>query len=171
MKRVTVMACLLAGLGGCAAVRPAGFAVPSVSQVPPPFNEEQTAMALRKGPNTIVGHASFVTPAGSTATCNEASLVPATPYSRWRMQALYGGSGFVDVATAPHVPVDRRYAQYAIKSVCTRSGQFHFTQIANGDYFITASVHWGHGPARHVVSLRTEVNVSGGETRHVTLGN
>jgi hypothetical protein len=129
-------------------------------------------MALRKGSNTIVGRSAFVTPNGQTVTCagQEASLIPATPYSRWRMQALYGSSSYVDVATAPRVPAAASYARYTIRQPCDHSGHFRFTQVADGDYFVTTAIRWSSGPVRRTVSLRGEITVSGGGTHSITLG-
>ena len=97
----------------CAAPPPAP--PPAAAQpLAPAFDAPQAAEALRGGHNTIHGDAFLFLAQGARQTCagEVASLIPATNYAEWRMQAIYGDRPALPISDAtPHDPTLERYVR------------------------------------------------------------
>ena len=142
------------------------------------FDPQAVAWSKRPGTNTIAGTAELFA-RGQTKTCArlEVRLVPDARYTRERVAMLYGTAteGFVDAAKArsvqerPGAAVDPAYARSHKVATCDAKGQFAFTQIADGTYYVLAPVVWHKAGTQTTDGgfLMQRVNVKGGETKRL----
>lgn len=131
------------------------------------------APGLQRGPNTITGHAQlFYSASGYVRDCDgeDVYLVPVTPDSSTRMTSAFGSpaGGYVsgrrleDLLSA----TDRAL----VRSVeCTDGGQFRFTAIPDGQYFVLGRILWLIGHGQNMANLMSMVSVTNGETIDVEL--
>lgn len=143
-----------------------------------PFNAEAGAWASMPGHNTIKGDALLRTRGGDVKTCAglDVELIPATPYTTEYVTRRYGGpsGGYADrysVLRGVYVLAPGFFAQ-TVKKVCTAQGGFAFEGLADGDYFVTATVTWEVPGADYSLQggeITKRVSVSGGEVKAVTL--
>jgi hypothetical protein len=167
MKR-SVALCFL--VSACAAPTPHTVAIP--------FNPSEVAWFSAPGNNTIHGSAVMRTVGGEVRTCAglDANLVPNSSYARARFQEMYqsldrgllrADSGFKFADTDPN------YAHASRTVTCDPQGYFTFTNLPDGDYFVTAKIVWGV-PMRYFTSwqggyLMQRISVQGGETKDIVL--
>lgn len=145
-----------------------------------PFSADEVAWAAVGGQNTIVGHAVLRTVGGDAKTCAglPAQLVPFSRYGEERIKIRYGSTekGYFDARTArPMQPPKREYEQIIRATICDANGQFKFTNLADGIYFLNSQVTWGV-PTRYFTRIEgggmmLRVEVKGGETKEVILTN
>jgi hypothetical protein len=153
MARRVAFAAVLAitvGLGGCAEQ---GY------YAPPPV-----AVAAR---NTIIGHAEVDQHRGA-ATCagDEATLLPVTRATTARMERLYGPDrDYTAINAGTHIERDPAIDRLARHARCDGLGNFRFGEVADGTYYVVAGVR---GAERG--SVKREISIHGGVTRHVLLG-
>jgi hypothetical protein len=163
MKRLLGAVAVLAPLAACG---PTYYAEPSAAPANP---YASGAWALRPGRNMIIGSTAVVEADGRTRTCagNAASLIPVTPATRARMDAIYGRDTNVVLASAGHAPPrDPRLERIVVHNMCDPNGDFRFTDVPDGNYYVTAGI-----PGPTMGSVKREVSVRGGQVRHVTLTN
>lgn len=163
MRRILPSGLLILALSSCA--QPGYY--PAHMTPPPGSAYQQGEWALQPGKNTIIGHVAIKRPDGSVATCagDGANLIPAIPAARTRMNAIYGaGRNFILVSEARSLPHDPSLDRLIKQNRCDANGDFRFTEVADGDYFITVGIR---GPER--ASVKREIAVRGGVTRHVDI--
>lgn len=143
--------------------------------IPVPFDEEQAKYIKEQGTASISGQAFLRQNGGGVVTCagSDVRLIPVTDYAEKRMLVLYGA--FNDSSTKMYLPSARyvafppdydsvSYVEYTRKSVCDASGNFTFTNIAKGSYFLTTSVTWNvmnkvqGGPMAQLVHVEDKEN-------------
>jgi len=164
---------LASALAACATrppvVRPVAHRAPKPH--PGTFNARQARHTLRHGTNTIDGQA-IVRYSDGPASCagDVATLVPDTPYTRARLNKLYGGSrAFTEISTAPRLPRDRNYEAYVRHAPCDAEGHFRFDHVADGHYVVVAPLRQAGQPRTQGESIRQSVAVRGGETSSILL--
>jgi hypothetical protein len=156
---------------------PACTSAPRVA-VTYPLTMEEVAWSVKEGNNTITGNVTFTSPDGTVRTCYSygAYIRADTPYARERIQHLYGNleSGYrahgIVPRFEPNTPIYKQTTRWA---PCDANGNFIFTKLPSGKWFLTAPLR------EREVGYRTyegeyvmkHVTTSGGRTQHVTLGN
>ena len=131
------------------------------------------APELQRGSNTITGHAHLIYSAsGYVRDCDgeDAYLVPVTPASSARMTSAFGsaangyasGHRLEDLLSATDRALVRRVE-------CTGGGQFRFTAIPDGQYFVLGRILWLIGHGQNMANLMSVVSVKNGETIDVDL--
>ncbi len=161
-------------LMSCATVMPAPRYLPQPKTV---YNAADGAWAAKPGKNTISGSALMRTMGGDVKTCAGlmVELIPDTPYARELVSIVYkspdGGYFPAGVMTAP-IP-DPAYARSVRRTVCDAQGSFSFDGVADGAYFVTASVIWNIPQQYSALvqggDIMQPVSVSGGEVRKLVL--
>lgn len=173
MKTVFVASALLCGalsLAACATVAPVALTSP--------YDPAEQVVAA--GPNTISGNAVLRTVGGEVRTCAgfPVKLVPVTAYGSERMQAIYGNlnQGYMpSYAGKTFTPENPHWENEAGRTeTCDSQGNFSFTNIKDGAYYVVTAVMWGvpqsaYYTAQQGGALFQRVTVSGGETKRVVL--
>lgn len=144
------------------------------------FEADAVAFVKGKGNNTVKGSAFLKTRGGDVKTCagNDVVLIPVTPYSAERMQAIYGTTshgvkGILEMSDIHFDNDDPRYQEYKINAMCNQHGDFVFTQVPNGEYFLITSVYW-EVPMQYANSfqgggLMRKISVEGGGSQEIIL--
>jgi hypothetical protein len=138
---------------------------------------DPAAHEIRPGANTIDGNAVLRTIGGEVRTCAgfPVKLMPDTPYVRERMAHVFGMSdhGFTK-SRSTFVPPSPHYESQAGRTeTCDSQGNFHFSGLADGTYYVVSRVTWGvplqfyTAPQGGVLMMR--VSVHGGETKRIIL--
>lgn len=110
------------------------------SIAPPPVFDPQAAQFIReRGTSRIEGQAVFVTRDGKAhALAGETiRLVPATPYTIARFEALYRGRTSIPAMWMPSVEAGRIYTSYTRRTKTRSDATFAFDRVAPGTYFVT----------------------------------
>ena len=138
MKMKTIIAALsVIVLAGCVPTR-------QVIKTTSVYNPEDAAYIHEEGNAVIEGQAFLRTMIGEVRTCAGARvyLLAVTEYSKERFRNLYGnineGRSYVNNVDDP----DPRYWKDWLHTVCDAEGDFRFTGIPPGEYFIAAGVWW-----------------------------
>lgn len=108
------------------------------------FDAGEAAFILKRGETTLRGQAFLPRETGTVvySAGQTIRLIPATSYSRARMQRLYGGKKFVPALSVPKVEADPDYVKHTRTAVADPQGRFTFENVAPGEYFITAQAIW-----------------------------
>lgn len=142
------------------------------------FDPAEVAWFSARGTNAIAGTAILRTARGNAKTCAAlpVTLFPASAYARERMRHLYGSEeeGFNPITggrPADFTGDDPRYTATAKTTHCDARGRFWFSELPDGDYYLTTTVTWrerdfGLEQGGH---LMRHVHVSTGETKEVLL--
>ncbi|MDJ0275894.1 hypothetical protein QLH51_03640 [Sphingomonas sp. 2R-10] len=153
---------------------------------------DPAAHEIRDGDNVIQGNALIPLSDGDAVTCRGQSvfLVPVTPYTTERMMVAFDSDrqGFRDVRIKrglhiagfgkstrepfpPFEPRNDHYQQSAGRDTrCDSRGDFQFSGVADGDYFVTTVITWQHyGRIPDGGSLMRRVSLRGGRTTRVVL--
>ncbi len=155
----------------------AGWAAPQKVSLPS-FDSTEAKILLDSGANVISGSALIRKRGGDIVTCagEVVHLIPATSYASERMAAIYRSTekGYWNASWGlPNLQYENESPEYKnlVKStICDAQGFFKFNQVADGSFFVTASITW------HVNSYETEggllmqrVSVSGSELKEIVL--
>lgn len=163
-------------LAGCTVMGP-----PAPSYFPPvsvAFSPSDIAWFKEPGRNAIMGAAVLRTVGGEPRTCAglEVTLIPSSPYAVARFETMYGEreSGYLPADHGKSWEVtDPDYAASGSRARCDAQGNFAFTNIPDGTYYVTAPVVWGIPQQYHTSTeggiLMQKVSVAGGETKRVVL--
>lgn len=144
------------------------------------FDADAVAFVKSKGSNTIKGSAFLKTRGGDVKTCagNQVHLVPVTPYSTERVQAIYGTtySGAKEIVEASRIKFSSDapgYMEHRLETMCNQHGDFVFNQVPDGEYFLTTGIHWEvaaqYGTGLQGGVLMQRVTAEGGETKEIIL--
>lgn len=174
MKRIMVATLILATSACGSMVKPAA---PMVSA----FDASEIAWAKEPGRNTLRASALLRQNGGGVVTCagKNMDLIPASSYSRERMSRIYGSTsrGFWQPLMFdfnPRVPApEPAYLQAHVSRVCDPQGFVTFSNLADGEYFVTTEVTWSTGTNYSYEGglLMQHVQVEGGETKEIVLTN
>jgi hypothetical protein len=142
------------------------------------FDAQAVAWSKKPGGNAIIGSAEL-TMRDQTKTCAglEVRLVPDAPYTRERVEMLYGttSEGYVEADEARRVQqrsdaaVDPAYKRSHKVTTCDGKGRFTFANLADGSYYVLAPVLWRKPGASEPDGgfLMQRVTLAGGETEHL----
>jgi hypothetical protein len=156
------------------AVALSGCATPQIIKSNIPFDKAQAEALLRPGTNTIKGSALIKQNMGTTVTCagNEVSLIPATRHAEDRLTQIYGSpqKGFRQARGYNADNANPDYLKLIKISTCNAQGFFTFSNVADGDFFITTAVVWRTNPYfLDGGSLMQRVQISGGKEVEIVL--
>lgn len=162
---------IAASLAGCASMQPVTIASA--------FNPADVAWSQGPGTGTITGQAFFQTRGGQPRTCagQSVALVPDSPHTRERIRAFYGaGDSGYRPATVPDPKFmpDEQLAilEFVRMASCDAQGNFEFTALPAGRYYVTTSISWvlpGHYFVSEGGRLMRAVDLDEGEAERVIL--
>lgn len=125
--------------------------------------------------NTIAGDAVLRTRGGDVKTCAglPVVLMPAGPQTNAYVQKHFGGpEGYETGGSAPSA--EPELEKLTTSKVCNAQGQFLFDGLADGDYYVIATVTW-EVPTEYSFGsnqggdIAKRISVKGGQTANVTL--
>lgn len=179
MKKSVLVPFLSLLIVGCVANQP-----PIVLQSS--FNENQAKELLKNGNNKISGNAFMKQSGGGVVTCagQKVVLIPKTNYAEERMSHIYGSTDrgavfykFNNIRTPKFANNEPSFTTFVKETICDSSGNFEFSNLADGDFFITTLITWNVGDpsmsinARQGGHLMQKVNVQNGETKKVIISS
>ena len=168
-RRISLAAAAVAGLTLAAcATTPMGGATGAGSTE---FSADAFAWSARAGQASIEGRVAFAQDGKSFQCVGNVGLIPDTPYTRARMQRLYGST---ERAAVPAAVVRARsageqgadYRSFERAEACTDNG-FRFTGLPDGGWFLISPVKAGD----EIVVLMRRVQTRGGRAVSVNLGH
>jgi hypothetical protein len=174
---------------GCADLRPEPLATPTpaTSPAPPPPPVSEFAWSTAPGANAIHGEIAYTDRTGRRWVCagQSVALMPRTPSTYLRMQALYGSA---ERALEPVAKVRARSGEvrgpdpgpYVRTTICGPHSHFVFDSLPNGAYFVIARVHLengrsesaqgdGGGVGEDGLAVLQRIDLTGGVTRQLSL--
>ncbi|MBD0864541.1 MAG: hypothetical protein GDA36_02480 [Rhodobacteraceae bacterium] len=142
-----------------------------------PFDTNEVAWIKRPGNNTVSGQAFIRQTGGGVVTCagEEVSLTPVSSYATRRIQAIYGNTtrGYnhygYNRTDYSDPDVDPKYFEYRLRSVCDAAGNFSFSRVPSGDYFLTTRVWWQVGNFTQGGNLMRRLSLSGGQEKRILM--
>ena len=173
MNRIRSIATVGAAvLSGCATTR--------TLTVGSHFDPAEVAWFQHDGTNTIRGNALLRTVSGEVRTCAglPANLTPVSTYARERMHLLYGDrdNGLLSASRGrvAFASTDPEYQRMSRHTRCDSQGNFTFSALPDGDYFVTALVVWGVPLNAFMTAtqggyLMQRVHVAGGGVKEIVL--
>lgn len=175
MKKLFALSVITTTLAGCAIPSQQ----PTYIQIKSKFDIEDTKERITDGDGAFPGTAFLRQQGGGVVTCagNDVGLIPATDYAAERLKALYGRAPslgetrFMDIKAVPNLQFSPDEPQYPIliKTVsCDAQGNFEFTNVKDGYYFISTSVLWAIG-SRQGGYLVTKVKIRDGKSPRVII--
>lgn len=182
--RNTVLAIGAAALlAGCAVYTEGdevSFGKPIPATLSSNLTADEVAWSKVRGANSITGQAIMRTRGGDVKTCAglDVSLIPYSAYAAERIAVTYGAEdeGFARRESRPFSPDPAVYHETIRRSICDAQGNFRFTGLPDGRYFVLVEVSWeavqggryaylaGQGG-----TMMSRVSVSGGEERQLLL--
>jgi len=156
----------------------------SVEPSPPPpmvtaFDPAEMEWAKAPGPNRIRGDGFLRTRGGDVKTCAglDVWLVPVSNYTaEWASRNYDGQNGGYKpklMSLNPYPSLSQAATQYVLAKKCDAQGRFAFESLADGAYYVVATVTW-EAPSQYGLEtqggeLAQRVDVAGGETKTITL--
>ena len=139
MRLIFIPLAVALALAGCRST-PETIAVSTAAA----FDPAEAAFIKKAGTTSIHGHAFWRDDKGGTtnAAGEIIRLVPATRYARERFAVLYKGQRSLPANQVPRVDVDPKYADFTRTTRAESTGRFEFDNVAPGEYFVTAQVHY-----------------------------
>ncbi len=134
---------LVAGLM-CAATGVAGEPVKLDSV----FNIDEVNFVKQRGNSTVTGTASIKLADGTIKNCAgfNVELLPIAAYSKERIVRTYGndqqGQILLEQNPPKFTPDVPEYHDTLIKGACDERGEFRFSNVPAGDYFVMAFIIW-----------------------------
>lgn len=175
MKKLFVLG-LPVFLAGC-------IATPTVIEISSEFDSMAAQSQIEPGKGYISGTAFMRQRGGGVVTCagNNVTLVPSTAYARERLAHIYQSTPTSDKTSVRDVresiinpqqfmPSPIAYKNLVKETICDAQGNFEFTDIKDGDYFIVTSVYW-ETPSPQGGVLAKSVNVKSGKAPRVILSH
>lgn len=165
-------------LVGCAIAPPSPDVIKTVAQ----FSPSDLAWSLISGTNGIEGSAVLRTVGGDARTCAAliVSLLPVSEYTAERIRKLYGSdtAGYRSAEAGVLIfdpPED--IGPYERHATCDALGNFSFSNLPDGPYFVVALVTWATpNPYSRYGGLLSQggyllqrVDVAGGVTKKIVL--
>lgn len=150
-----------------------GCAQPTIIPLQSSFDASEAREMLKPGKNKISGSALVRQQGGGVVTCagRKVHLVPATDYATERAMKLYDsvyeGYSTKNVTFKPQTPSE--YLSLTKSDVCDPQGYFTFSDLNDGEYFITTAITWIIGNSTQGGALMKHVSLEGGETKKVVL--
>jgi hypothetical protein len=161
--------CLQLALSGtCAAVLNA-----CAAPLPIPFNAGSASYILQRGDNAVAGRAYVVSRRGYVRSCmdGDVRLIPVTPYSKALMSRAFQNfnDGYASRAAVEALPQNEDFNKFQLRVDCDRSGHFQFEHVADGEYYVLATIYWLTRWQRNGGALLEEIAVSHGARETIAL--
>jgi hypothetical protein len=112
------------------------------------FNLNEVSFVKLPGTSTVTGTAFLKLADGTFKDCAgfNIELLPAAPYSNERIVKTYGndqqGQILMEQNPPKFTPDVPEYHDMLIKGACNARGEFTFTSVPAGDYFVIAFIIW-----------------------------
>lgn len=171
MKKVLVL--LLAGL------IPAAAWADDPIRLDSGFDAAQVRWALEPGDAEVSGTAAIRLEDGTTRNCAgfNVELLPVAEYSNERIRRTYGNneSGQILLSQKPprFTPDAPGYHEMLLKSSCDASGNFRFSNVPAGDYYVMVFIIWEAPPSGATSkaggAVMRRIRVAPGSTHTVTI--
>lgn len=177
MKRIILVALAASALAACETGGPPNVGPPpsGPAYTPPSggneaFRDSDFAWSTHPGTGAINGVLAFTGPGGRySCSGSDVILAPETPWSRARMRILYLSTTQaampvedVKARTPPEHGAD--YARYARKATCDANGNFSFTDLPNGNWYVITVATPASGTK---MAVMRRVTTNGGTIRVV----
>ena len=183
MNRIVAIAASTVLLSGCAVYTEGSevsFGKPIPATLSTNLTASEVAWSKARGNNTLTGQAILRTRGGDVKSCAglEASLIPHSPYSAERIAVTYGPGeeGFGGRERRPFTPDPAAYHDSIRRTICDAQGNFRFSNLPDGRYFVLVEVSWeavqgGYYPylAGQGGTMMSRVELRDGEERHLLL--
>lgn len=167
LKGTILSAALLVGLlAGCATPKPVSLAAS--------FNVQEARELIKPGVNILSGSALFRQNGGGVVTCAglPIMLIPKTAYATERVMAIYGNTqrGYNPVVNQiKFTPDHPEYQQLSRQTLCDAQGNFEFSDVADGSFFIVSAIVWQAGGSPQGGTLMQAVSVRDGDNKQLVL--
>lgn len=134
--------------------------VPQIQRIDFP-NAEYELLAT-EGTGVVQGQAFLRQNGGGVVTCagQEVNLTPVTKYTEQSYSVYLSGEGRYQKPILSHH--DPRFYRYIKSTTGDVNGEFEFTDLPAGDYYIQAVVEWKVGSSTQGGILMTKVTVNDG---------
>lgn len=112
------------------------------------FSVDEVMFVKRPGTSSVTGQAFLKLANGTYKDCAgfNIELLPVAAYSRERITKTYGndqrGQILMEQNPPKFTPDVPEYHEMLIKGACDLRGEFHFSQVPAGDYFVIALLIW-----------------------------
>jgi len=122
------------------------------------YNPNDVAWALQSGPNAVMGSALLRTVGGDIKTCAgyTAYLLPVSAYTTEAVMRAGGSAQGGLIRWGSKYYIDPAVGNVTRQTTCDAQGNFSFTSLPDGEYFVVARVTWG-------APYRGWTNTQGGE--------
>lgn len=134
------------------------------------FNPAEVSYILEPGQGVIRGKA-YLKKGIYThkAAGRQVELVPVSTYAQERMKTIFGnGNTQQSSAKVVFSSNDPSYDQYKKRAFTDPEGIFEFTEVPDGNYYLTTRVIWGDKPDDNAL-IRKQVTVSDGNAQTIIL--
>lgn len=150
MKKLWSVAILL-GLTACVTTQPQVVEYKITAN----FDSEFAKNQIAEGSGEINGTAFLRQQGGGVVTCagQDVHLIPVTEYGTERISKLYGSAPAMNQTASQDIrillnrkplftPDPPDYKEHSRVSKCDANGEFQFTQVKDGEYYINTAVFW-----------------------------
>lgn len=140
MKKILLSSSFVLLLSACAATPPKNVEIPVAF-------DANFAKAQLNGKEKVIGSAFLRQNGGSVVTCagSTVDLYPATKYTEARMFHTYQINQWNGVrykANNIYTPDPIEFETYKKSTTCDAQGNFEFSGLKEGDYFVVTKVEW-----------------------------
>ena len=141
-----------------------------------PFNSSEVSWIDHRGVGSVQGLATVFEDNFEPKTCagNLVYLIPVGEYSSYRIERLYGNiiRGHSPASNQNNLPApDPKYLSMTKTTECNSYGEFLFTDLPFGNYFVTTFVLWESDGITYGGNLMQQVKVSYKGNVNVNLEN
>ncbi|MBC8025001.1 MAG: hypothetical protein H7Y89_03335 [Steroidobacteraceae bacterium] len=143
------------------------------------FDIEEVRFVKQTGTSTVSGKASLKLADGTFKDCAgfNIELLPVAAYSKERIVRTYGndqhGQILMEQNPPKFTPDAPEYHDMLIKGACDLRGEFSFSNVPAGDYFVMAFIIWddasGPTPRKTGGAVMKRIRVSAGSQIEVLL--
>jgi hypothetical protein len=144
------------------------------------FNIDEVNFVKQRGNSTVTGTASIKLADGTIKNCAgfNVELLPIAAYSKERIVRTYGndqqGQILLEQNPPKFTPDVPEYHDTLIKGACDERGEFRFSNVPAGDYFVMAFIIWedasGAAPRKLGGAAMKRIHVDAGSRVEVQLG-
>ena len=145
----------------------AGCAVRQPVQMQTKFDYSEHKPYTEPGENSIKGQGFLRQQGGSVVTCagSEVAMLPATSFFREAINHLRAGNKpRMEIET-----LDPTFKPMIKRAQCDAQGNFSFTKLPDGAWFVLTQVNWIVARVTQGGTLMRELTLSGNETTQVLL--
>lgn len=162
MKVVTCILLLSACIAGCAETPPV--------EIQTRFVGSEHDQYRQQGTGVIAGQGFLKQNGGGVVTCagNQVVMFPATPFFEEIYDNMVAGRR---VATEQMGKVDPIYRSIIKQTQCDAQGNFTFTELPSGSWFVITEVRWIVDGYRQGGSLARKISLSDGQHEQLMLSN